>query len=278
MRVRRRLALALLLCAGTASQASEVADLVNALRAPGSKCNPAPGLAPLAPRPALDKAAAALASGTALADSLNGAGYRFVSVQVMNFSGTTERASMETMMSGQFCAVITAANLVDVGVHQRGSNTWVVIAAPFAPKVSVDEAEAARRMLALVNKARAEARRCGDEDFAPAGPVKWNDTLTRAARGHSEDMARNNYFSHDGLDGSKPAERVARAGYKYRATGENIAAGQMTPEDAVAGWIKSPPHCKNLMKPVYTEMGVAFAVDPKSKMGVYWTQLFGTPR
>ena len=108
--------------------------------------------------------------------------------------------------------------------------------------------------------------------------MNWSATLARAALGHSQDMARNNYFSHDGLDGSKPADRVTRAGYKWRATGENIAAGQTTPEDAVAGWIKSPPHCKNLMKPVFTEMGVAFAVDQKSKMGVYWTQLFGTPR
>jgi uncharacterized protein YkwD len=27
-----------------------------------------------------------------------------------------------------------------------------------------------------------------------------------------------------------------------------------------------------------SEMGIAFAVNPKSKMGVYWTQAFGTPR
>ena len=92
-------------------------------------------------------------------------------------------------------------------------------------------------------------------------------------------MARNNYFSHSGRDGSSPAQRVERAGYRYRATGENIAAGaQMTAENAVAGWIKSPPHCVNLMSPAYTEMGVAFAVDPRSDMGVYWTQAFGTPR
>jgi uncharacterized protein YkwD len=32
------------------------------------------------------------------------------------------------------------------------------------------------------------------------------------------------------------------------------------------------------MNPAFTEMGVAFAVDRKSKLGVYWTQEFGTPR
>ena len=235
------------------------------------------GLAPLAQRAALDKAAAALAAGSPLTESLTGAGYRFVSAQVISLSGTTERARLEPLLA-RSCAVIADAGLVDFGVHQRGADSWIVIAAPFAPRVAVDETEMSKRMLALVNRARAEARRCGDKDFPAVGPVKWNDTLTRAARGHSEDMAKQNYFSHDAPDGSKPAERVARAGYKYRATGENIAAGQMTPEDAVAGWIKSPPHCANLMTAVYTEMGVAFAVDTKSKMGVYWTQLFGTPR
>jgi hypothetical protein len=39
-------------------------------------------------------------------------------------------------------------------------------------------------------------------------------------------------------DGSKPAERVLRMGYRFRATGENIAAGPSTPEGAVAGWLK----------------------------------------
>ena len=130
----------------------------------------------------------------------------------------------------------------------------------------------------LVNNARATPRTCGDKPFKAAGPLRWNGTLAQAALAHAEDMARYNFFSHDGRDGSRPAQRVARAGYKYRAMGENIAAGQETPNDAVAGWIKSPPHCANLMNPVYTEMGVAFAVSTTSGLGVYWAQEFGTPR
>jgi uncharacterized protein YkwD len=60
--------------------------------------------------------------------------------------------------------------------------------------------------------------------------------------------------------------------------GENIAAGQRSPEDAVAGWIKSPDHCANLMNPVFTEMGAALAVNARSELGMYWTQEFGKPR
>ena len=103
--------------------------------------------------------------------------------------------------------------------------------------------------------------------------------LTEVSRLHSEDMAHNNYFSHSGRDGSTLSQRVERAGYRYRANGENIAAeGQMNAKHAVAGWIKSPAHCANLMNPAYTDMGVAYAVNTSSEMGVYWTQVFGTPR
>ena len=91
-------------------------------------------------------------------------------------------------------------------------------------------------------------------------------------------MATNDYFSHTARDGSTPAQRVTRAGYRWRMTGENIAAGQLSPEAAVAGWIKSPGHCENLMNAGYTEMGVAAAVNSASKMGLYWAQEFGTPR
>jgi uncharacterized protein YkwD len=61
-------------------------------------------------------------------------------------------------------------------------------------------------------------------------------------------------------------------------TGENIAAGQMTPEEVVVGWVKSPGHCANLMNAGYHDMAVSFAVNAKSSMGVYWVQQFGTPR
>ena len=46
----------------------------------------------------------------------------------------------------------------------------------------------------------------------------------------------------------------------------------------MAGWIKSPGHCANLMNPGFTEMGAGLAVDHKSELGVYWAQAFGTPR
>jgi len=189
------------------------------------------------------------------------------------------REQAEAVLARQSaCRQLQYGALTEVGVYIDARQFWIVMAAPFAPLVGVSGQAAGQRMLDLVNQARATPRYCGNRAFNAARPVRWNDSLAEASRLHAEDMARYNYFSHSGRDGSDPGQRVERAGYRYRSLGENIAAGQIKPEDAMAGWIKSPPHCANLMNPTFTEMGVAFAVNPRSDMGVYWTQAFGTSR
>ncbi|HCJ28080.1 MAG TPA: hypothetical protein DHV63_01935, partial [Pseudomonas sp.] len=60
--------------------------------------------------------------------------------------------------------------------------------------------------------------------------------------------------------------------------GENIAAGQGSAEQAVSSWLASPGHCQNIMNPGFTEMGAAYATNPRSAATIYWTQVFGTPR
>ena len=136
----------------------------------------------------------------------------------------------------------------------------------------------ALRVLMLVNQARERPRICGDKRFPGAKPVTLSEALSRASLAHASDMAQHNYFSHQGRDASSPADRVARAGYKWRAVGENIAAGQTTPESVVEGWLQSPQHCANVMAPQFREMGFAFSVNRSSEAGIYWVQLFGAPR
>lgn len=176
------------------------------------------------------------------------------------------------------CPKVQDESMTEIGIYQDARQVWIVLAEPFAPSVRMSAQAASQRVLDLVNQARARPRNCGDKVFDAARPLRWNDLLAEASREHAEDMARNNYFSHNARDGSGPAQRVERAGYKWRITAENIAAGQSKPEDAVAGWIKSPGHCANLMNPAFTEMGVAFAVDRRSELGVYWSQAFGARR
>jgi uncharacterized protein YkwD len=258
------------------AQADDVVRIVNRLRAPGGAC--ASSAPPVMPQGALDATAAQLAHGASLNSALKSAGYRMTEVRVITLSGDGLLARLETLLAGHYCTPLAIPTLVDVGVHEGRHQIWIVLAAPFAPQVDMTGPQTAARMLALVNEARAKPRSCGDQPFGPARSVRWSAPLESAASLHATDMAANNYFSHTGRDGSTPAQRVTRAGYPYRMTGENIAAGQLSPEAVVAGWLKSPGHCANLMNARYTEMGVAFAVKATSNMGVYWVQLFGTPR
>ena len=85
-------------------------------------------------------------------------------------------------------------------------------------------------------------------------------------------------FEHRGSDDSEPAVRVTRTGYRWRTVAENIAAGGTDAQTVVRGWLDSPGHCTNIMGAQFSEMGVAYAVDPKSRAGIYWAQVFASPR
>jgi uncharacterized protein YkwD len=153
-----------------------------------------------------------------------------------------------------------------------------VLAAAWIPPAPGDEDKVAQRVLTLVNEARAHARDCGGNSFGPSSPVVLDALLTRAALAHSQDMAEQDRMRHEGSDGSVPADRVARTGYPWRGVAENVASGQATPEAAVESWLSSPGHCTNLMNPLYTAMGVAYATNSESEAGIYWTQVFAVPR
>jgi len=257
--------------------ASDLYDAVNRVRAGGGSCAEAKALPPLKPHGALERAAAELARGSDLAQSLKAAGYRATKVQAISITGDAGDAWPESTIRN-YCERLQDPAMTEVGVYQGSRQAWIVLAAPFAPAVALSQQAAGARVLELVNQARAAPRYCGGREFKAAGPLRWNEVLAKASALHAGDMARNNYFSHSGRDGSGPAQRIERTGYRYRSIGENIAAGQMKPEDVVAGWLKSPGHCANLMNPGFTEMGVAFAVEKNSRLGVYWAQTFGTPR
>ncbi len=268
--------LLLAVCFDTA--ASDLYTTINQLRDGEENCD-AKQLPPLKPQAALEGVARDLARGNRLDQSLMTVGYRATRASALKFSGDGIGAQVAGMLAKQgYCEKLQDAAMTEVGIYEDERQVWIVIAASFAPLVEMDEQSAGQRVLELVNQARKSRRNCGNTAFNAARPVRWNDSLAEAARRHSEDMARSNFLSHDGSDGSTAAQRVERAGYRYRITGENIAGGPMKPEDVVAGWINSPTHCANLMNPAFTEMGVAFAVDRKSRMGVYWTQEFGAPR
>lgn len=132
-------------------------------------------------------------------------------------------------------------------------------------------------VLVLVNERRAGGASCGGQSFGAAGPLTMDATLRCAARVHSLDMVTRGFFDHANPDGEDPFDRMERAGYRFSTAGENIAAGQPTPEAVVQGWMESPGHCGNIMNADYTELGVGYVRTDAAQFPHYWTQVFGRP-
>jgi uncharacterized protein YkwD len=124
-------------------------------------------------------------------------------------------------------------------------------------------------ILQLVNDVRKKGCTCGSTLMPPVGAVVWNDQLAKVAYGHSVDMNTHDYFSHTGLDGSNPGQRITAEGYDWSAYGENIAEGYSTEQVVMNAWLSSEGHCKNIMDGGFKDMGVG-------RDGNYWTQDFGS--
>ncbi|BBI36402.1 CAP domain-containing protein [Cohnella abietis] len=98
-----------------------------------------------------------------------------------------------------------------------------------------------------------------------------DSSLNRSARAKSEDMAANNYFSHESPTYGDPFAMMRNFGVQYQSAGENIAKGQPTPQEVVTAWMNSPGHRANIMNGSYTHLGVGYVVKNGE---AYWTQQF----
>ena len=124
-------------------------------------------------------------------------------------------------------------------------------------------------VLRLANLRRKAGASCGTIAYVPAPPLTMSPALRCAARLHSKDMSDRGYFMHTTPEGITFSTRIDRAGYVWRTVGENIASGYTSPQAVVDGWMGSPGHCKNIMNPAFTQIGVGM-------YGAYvWTQDFG---
>ena len=110
------------------------------------------------------------------------------------------------------------------------------------------------------------------------GEVKENALLDKAAQAKADDMAAKGYFSHVGPDGKEPWAWMDAAGYNYKYAGENLAVQFVDSKDLVDAWMKSPTHRANIVKPVYTEIGVGITQGVyKGQPATFVVQYFGTP-
>ncbi|MGD1939788.1 MAG: CAP domain-containing protein [Leptolyngbyaceae cyanobacterium] len=111
------------------------------------------------------------------------------------------------------------------------------------------------------------------------GVLSVDIDLTEAAQSYSATMARGDFFSHIGKDGSLPWDRAEAAGYESGIIGENIGMGFSTPDEIVDAWIDSKSHRAAMLNPRYNEIGVGYYFLKNDTGSVnynsYWTQLFG---
>jgi uncharacterized protein YkwD len=112
---------------------------------------------------------------------------------------------------------------------------------------------------------------------AGVAPLRANSRLMQAAQLQAEQMASLGRMSHVLSDGPypQPQDRLAAAGYRWRAFAENIAYGQNGPEDVTESWMTSPGHRGNMLNATYTELGTGYAVDGRGRP--YFVQVFGKP-
>lgn len=261
-----------------APASADIAAAVNEIRKQGCEGR-AGAKTPLRETAAMNEVAREWARGGRLSEAIKRTEHRLTTSSSMHVQGTKDEKTIVGVLRDNYCDVILDESFSEIGVHQTGREAWVVVATRRAPTPAPgDAAQVSARVLELVNAARSRARKCGDTTFQPAPALKRAPLLEKAALAHATDMAQHNLFSHVGSDGSRPAERATRAGYRWRNVAENIAAGAPDPETVVAGWLESPGHCANIMGAQFQEMGVAYVLEPKSEAGIYWAQVLGTAR
>jgi uncharacterized protein YkwD len=115
--------------------------------------------------------------------------------------------------------------------------------------------------------------------------LKRNAKLDEAAQKHVENLARQDKLGDKGnphvLDGKSAVDRIKAAGYNAAGYGENIALQmdvknpKKTVAAAVAFWMTSDGHRRNILEPMFTETGVGAARSKSGKW--FYCQVFGDP-
>lgn len=260
-----------------ASSGAELVALINAYRANPEPCNGrrVAAMGPLSGHPALS--GVRISTGTILESALEARGYAVENAEAISVSGTGEPGAVMLLMKQKYCATLLNARFQTIGALRSGEIWQVVLAEPTPALTLAPWPQAGQALVAAVNRARSQARTCGQRRFDAAGPLAWQAELGNAAFAHSGDMATRRFLKHQGSGGTLAGDRATAAGYRWRTVGENIAVGYPSVDEVMEGWLSSPGHCANIMDARFTQMGAAYAIAAE-RPRVYWTQVFGTPR
>jgi uncharacterized protein YkwD len=172
--------------------------------------------------------------------------------------------------------IVVALALLGAGPWGPAGLPWpspaaIVQAAPLPEVADADPLATDPFLLRLVELTNAERRQVGTAPLAVSVP------LSLAAGRYAEAMASLACFGHDCAPVTRLNLRIEGAGYgPYSFLGENVAAGQETPERVMAAWMASPGHRANILNAEFVDLGVGRASGGPYR--IYWAQEFGTPR
>ncbi len=121
--------------------------------------------------------------------------------------------------------------------------------------------EAASKVIEIVNQERAKENRSA---------LKYDAELEKAAMARAKELEA--LFSHTRPDGSSCFTVLGEYGISYSGAGENIAAGQRSPEEVMNSWMNSQGHRENIMQESYEKIGVGHYQGQDGTQ--YWVQLF----
>lgn len=109
--------------------------------------------------------------------------------------------------------------------------------------------------------------------------LQVNEKLVKAAQLKADHMAKNGYFAHIGPNGEDVRSFLNDVDYDFLRAGENLAVKFNSSEEVEKAWMESPSHRANLLKPEFSEIGIATAEGLyKGKTTTFVVQMFGLPK
>ena len=146
------------------------------------------------------------------------------------------------------CLALTACVVIPIRATDLGpTRSWPASATCPTPARSAANAP---RLVALMNAERSKAH---------LAPLTLSPALSGVSHAYACELAARGDINHRGTDGSSVTERLRRGGISASTVAENTASGQRSPEAVMAGWMASPHHRANILRPNVSRVGLGQA-------------------
>lgn len=172
--------------------------------------------------------------------------------------GKTEKESYVKALGHSWSAwtTVKAATQAENGRQERSCTRCKTVEAKTLNKLSAPVGDMQKAVLRLVNEERAKAG-------LPA--LSYYNAAQSAADTRVQEIITS--FSHTRPNGTACFAALDALGIKYSTAGENIAAGQTTPEQVIQSWMASDGHRENILSPDYNAIAIGYKDN-------HWVQLF----